>query len=256
MGSKDSKLVDATTHSFRILERLIAADRELGVTDLAESVGLSKGVVYNHLYTLSELGYVTKRGRSYAPSLSTLKLGDGTRRRYPLFRVAQSHVDNLARTTSEVSMLVVEEDGVGVPIHIAPGTETWLPDYCCGERLPLYTLAPGKAILASMDPQRAREILNEGDRVPTGRSLPDRERLREELKTVREKGVAFSREERSTGVVGVAAPIGLNERGPAAAIGVCGPADRLSGRHLEEDITGQVLSTAKSIQVDLANSTG
>nr|WP_231896117.1 MULTISPECIES: hypothetical protein [Haloferax] len=34
-------------------------------------------------------------------------------------------------------------------------------------------------------------------------------------------------------------------------MGVCGPSSRLTGRYLEEDITGQVISTAKSIQVDL-----
>ncbi|WP_280985418.1 IclR family transcriptional regulator domain-containing protein [Halopiger xanaduensis] len=68
---------------------------------------------------------------------------------------------------------------------------------------------------------------------------------------MRENDLAFSREEHSEGVVGVGISFGVDERAPAAAIGVAGPSDRLTGRYLHEDITGQVLSTAKTIQVEL-----
>ncbi|WP_425499618.1 hypothetical protein [Halogeometricum luteum] len=37
----------------------------------------------------------------------------------------------------------------------------------------------------------------------------------------------------------------------AHGVGVSGPTDRMSGKTLEEDITGLVVSTAKSIENDL-----
>ncbi|WP_433633386.1 IclR family transcriptional regulator [Halomicrococcus sp. NG-SE-24] len=255
MSERSSKTVNATVNSFQILEKLVTADREMGVTELAESVDLSKGVVHKHLYTLSELGYVKKQNQRYAPSFGILEPGDKTRRQYPIYSAARPHVDNLARSTDEASMLFIEEEGAGIPIYIATGAGSWSPEYCCGERLPLHTLAPGKAILASMNPHRANDIISERSEKPTEQSITDPDRLRDELSTIRENGVAFSREEQSTETVGVAASVSLNERGPAAAIAVSGPADRLSGRYLEEDITGQVISTAKSIQVDLSKST-
>lgn len=247
-----SKTVDATVHSFRILERLVDADRALGVTELAEAVGLSKGVVHTHLSTLGELGYVKKHDHKYLPSLALLALGEGTRGRLPLFEVARHRLDNLAQATGETATLFVEEEGLGVCIYTSLGRDGWSPEYTCGSRVPLHVNAPGKAILASLDPERVDEIVAEHGLVAqTAETVTDRAALDRELRTIRENGVAFCRGEQFERIVGVATPIGLNERGPAAAVGVCGPLDLLSGRYLEEDITGQVISTAKSIQVDL-----
>jgi DNA-binding IclR family transcriptional regulator len=252
MGGRDSKTVNATVNSFTILESLIDADDPLGVTELADAVGLSKGVVHNHLSTLSELGYVRKQERKYRPSLGLLTLGERTRENLRLYNVARAHVDNLAQATGEVTTLFVEEEGVGICVYLAHGTQQWQPDYVCGQRIPLHVNAPGKAILSSLDRERVDSILEDGGLTRlTNETLTIGDSLRSELRNIRVNGVAFCREEQFEGIVGVAAPVSLDSRGPAAAVGVCGPIDRLTGRYLEEDITGQVISTAKSIQVGL-----
>lgn len=252
MSPQGPKTVEATANSFEILEALVAATEPLGVTELADSVGLSKGVVYNHLGTLSELGYVQKSDGKYRPSLQLLALGSRTRNRDGTYRAARNHVDNLAQTTGEVTTLFIEEDGFGICTYMAADTDSWSPDYVCGDRVPLHVTAPGKAILATLGPERVDEIIADHGLSPvTAHSISDRQTLHTELQRVRDDGFAFSREEQFDGIVGVATSFGLDERGPAAAIGVCGPQDRLSGRYLKEDITGQVISTAKSIQVNL-----
>ncbi|RDZ63882.1 IclR family transcriptional regulator [Haloferax sp. Atlit-12N] len=244
--------VDATMNSFRILERLVASDEALGVTELAADVGLSKGVVHTHLNTLSELGYVTKRDRKYLASMGLLALGEEVRSHLGVFTAARQHLDNLARVTGEVSTLFVEEDGVGICAYMAHGPNDWTPEYACGTRIPLHVTAPGKAMLASLGRERVDDILDEhGLDAQTAETITDRNVLRGELRTIRENGISFCREEQSAGVIGVGTSIALTERAPAAAIGVCGPSSRLTGRYLEEDITGQVISTAKSIQVEL-----
>lgn len=252
MSPQGPKTVEATANSFDVLETLVAATDPLGVTELADSVGLSKGVVYNHLGTLSELGYVQKTGSKYRPSLHLLALGSRTRADFEPFRAARNHVENLAQTTGEVAVLVIEEEGVGICTHIAADTDAWSPEYVCGERVPLHTTAAGKAILATFSEERVDEIVAQhGLPAVREQSISDRATLATELQQVRDNGIAFSREEQFDGIVGVGTSFGLDERGPAAAIGICGPLERLSGRYLKEDITGQVISTAKSIQVDL-----
>jgi len=254
MAGRDSNQVQASTNSFRILERLVAADQPMGVTELAEAVGLSKGVVHNHLSTFAELGYVKRRDQQYLPSFSLLKLGANTRDRLPGFEAITRQIKNLALVTNEVATVFVEEDGVGICLHITLGSNSWTPEYVCGSRIPLHANAPGKAILASLDPQRVDEIIDEqGLPTMTEETITDRERLDAELRTVKEVGVAFCRGEQFSDIVGVATPIALGDRTPAAAIGVCGPTERLSGRYLEEDITGQVISAAKSLEVDVGN---
>lgn len=252
MAGDDTKRVQATVNSFRILEQLLAADRPMGVTELSDAVGLSKGVVHTHLGTLSELGYVKKHERRYAPSLGLLKLGEDARNRLSVFTEARHHVENLARATGEVSTLFVEEGGLGVCVYTAMGTEAWMPDYTCGSRIPLHVNAPGKAILASFDRDRVDEIIEEHGLIRmTNETVTIPETLYSELMNIRENGVSFCRGEQFSDVVGVATTIGVKERGSEAAIGVCGPSSKLSGRYLDEDITGQVISTAKSIQIDL-----
>ncbi|EFW94035.1 transcriptional regulator [Haladaptatus paucihalophilus DX253] len=251
MSSQSPKIVEATTHSFEILETLVEADRPMGVTELSNAVGLSKGVTYNHLGTLSELGYVRKENRKYCPSLRLLSPGEQTRSNHEAYRVARSHVDNLATTTGEVVTLLVEEDGLGICTYMA-GTDIWSPDYVCGDAFPLHVSAPGKAILAALETDRIDEIVaRHGLPSVTDHTISDRQSLETELRSIRDKGIAFSREEQFEGVVGIGISFGLDERAPAAAIGICGPRGQLSGRYLQEDITGQVISTAKSIQVEL-----
>lgn len=72
-----------------------------------------------------------------------------------------------------------------------------------------------------------------------------------ERRRVRDDDIAFCRGEQFEGIVGIAAPIPSTDGYRAAALGVSGPVDRLNGRCLEEDVTGQVFSTTKSFRVAL-----
>lgn len=253
MTRNSSQGVQATVNSFRILEQLVRAEESLGVTEIADAVGLSKGVVYTHLKTLIDLGYARKQEQRYLSSFRIIKIAEDIRHNIPRFTQVRHNVENLAQVTGEVSTLFVEEDGVGVCVYTAMGSEPWLPDYTCGSRIPLHVNAPGKAILSSFDRNRVDSIIEEhGLSRLTDDTLTIPETLNSELSTIRESGVSFCRGEQFSDVVGVATAVDLGERAPAAAIGVCGPSKRLSGRYLEEDITGQVISTAKTIQIDLA----
>jgi len=78
MPYKANRKVESTTKTFSIVERL-AADGQLGVSELAIELNMSKGIVHNHLSTLRELGYVAKTGKKYMLSPEFLALGIETR---------------------------------------------------------------------------------------------------------------------------------------------------------------------------------
>jgi DNA-binding IclR family transcriptional regulator len=75
--------------------------------------------------------------------------------------------------------------------------------------------------------------------------------LRAELRSVADRGLAYDRGEYFEGMRGVAAPIRADD-GVVAAVEVLGPGERLSGKRLEEDLPGLVLSAAKSVELELA----
>ncbi|MDS0277700.1 IclR family transcriptional regulator [Halomicroarcula sp. S1AR25-4] len=244
--------IDATETSLDLLETLVESAAPMGVTALADRLDVSKSVVHNHLSTLRARGYVVKRDSRYEPSLRPLDIGSRTRAALPVYQAARRHLDNLAAAADETTVLFVLEAQSGVPVYIAEASEGWSPQFHEGERLPLHVNAPGKAILASLSEDRVDDVLDETDLVaPTSATITEPGELKTALRGVRDDAVAFCRGEQYEGIVGVATPVTNDDADTVAALGVCGPVDRLSGRYLEEDITGQVLSTAKSIQVDL-----
>lgn len=249
MPDESEYTIKATKTSLTLLETLVDAGAPMGVTPLAERVGASKSVVHNHLSTLRACGYVAKEDDRYRPSLRTLNLGTRTRERSAVYRVAKPSLDNLAAATDETAALFVAEETWGVPAYVTKRAGGWDPVFEEGERLSLPATAPGKSILASLPESRVTEML-EATELPPG---ADADELRTEIRRIRDDGVAFCREEQFEGVVGVAAPIEAGADHSPAALTVYGPSDRLKGRHLEEDVVGQVLSTAASIQVELTS---
>ncbi|MFB6202542.1 MAG: IclR family transcriptional regulator [Halorhabdus sp.] len=244
--------IDATGTSLDVLEHLVDVGEAVGVSELADELGISKSMVYNHLSTLRDRGYVVKRDRKYAPSLRLLSLGERVRRDSAIYRVGQPVVQNLADATGEAVELFVVEERYGVPIAIAGGSDDWLPPHICGERMPLHVNAAGKAILASLSDDRLVDLLADVELSPaTERTITDRGGLKAEIGRIRDSNVAFCREEQYDGVVGVAAPIDRASSDRGAALMIEGPADRLHGRYFEEDLVGQVVSSVNEIEVAL-----
>jgi len=239
--------VGATGATFELVEAL-AAVGSAGVTELATELDRSKGSVHNHLATLEQLGYVVKEDGEYCLGLRFLDVGTGVRRRQRLYRVGRAEVEGLAQSSGETASLVVEEGGEAVFVYRAgDDADAALRD---GSRVPLYACAAGKAILANR-PTAEVDVAFRGDvPQPTDRTLVDRDELERELQTVRDQGLAFDRGELDPGRRSVAAPIVDDDGTAVGAVAVSGPTDRMSGKRLEEDVPGLVLSSANTITVE------
>lgn len=255
MAPNESNEIDATATSISIFEYLIETDEPVGVSQVAGDLDISKSMAYNHLSTLQTAGYVTKRDRKYSPSLRSLMMGETIRRKLDIYEQGRRYVNNLAEATGESAELFVMEEQYAVPIAITNQSVDWSPPYQIGERTPLHATAAGKALLASLPPSRLDRVLDEGP-LPalTDRTVTDRERLLTEIRDIREDGISFCREEQYAGIVGVGAPITADQSASTGALAIVGPIERLHGRYFEEDLVGQVVSTAKQIEVELTDS--
>ncbi|WP_336023639.1 IclR family transcriptional regulator [Halobellus salinisoli] len=172
----------------------------------------------------------------------------------PIYRKAKEAVDNLAAATGETATLFLRENEAAIPIYIADGDAEWTAPFILGEALPLHANAPGKCLLSLLSDEDLESVLSSSELTSfTDATTTDSDELLAEIRRIRDDGIAFCRGEHYEGVVGVAAPISLADDDRSTALGVIGPVSRLNGRYLEEDITGQVLSTTKSVEVDLAS---
>jgi IclR family acetate operon transcriptional repressor len=95
----------------------------------------------------------------------------------------------------------------------------------------MHARASGKALLAFLDEQRVRQIVEEkGMPALTSNTFTSVEGLLTDLATVRDRGWAVDNEEFTAGVMCVAAPFFDASAKPIGALSVSGPSFRISSR--------------------------
>lgn len=255
MASNSShRPVETVETAFDIVDTLKRKEGA-GVSELADELGLAKSTVHRHLKTLESRGLLVQDGNSYRLSTWFLDYGTYVRDRHPLYDLAKPKVDELADETDEKVWCVVEEHGMGVHIYGAQGRHSVKTHARIGKRTPLHQYAAGKAILAYLSDERIESILERyGLSGKTAQTITDRDELFEQLETVRERGYAFNREESVTGVHAVGAPI-KDETGTAiGALSVAGPANRLRGDAMTDELPDLLLGATNEIEINLAHS--
>lgn len=245
--------VKATEHSFHIIEVIRDTDgADLG--EISDQHNLSKSAVYKHVQTLLRLGYLVREDDTYYLSNRFLSLGMSARERLPLTEI-RSIVSDLAATTGHATNFIVHETEYGIyTFCIEPTDENSLP-FSEGDVAPLHATAGGKAILAYMPADERQEILkSKGLPKYTDKTITSWPALKKELRSVRNQRVAFDREEYVEGYQCVASPVIGDAQVPVGAVSVTGNIHQMSGKRLDEDVTGLVTSAAKSIENEILSS--
>jgi DNA-binding IclR family transcriptional regulator len=251
---KAGRKVQAVQTSCDVLDALQELDGA-GVTELAEYLDVSKATVHGHLATLYDNEYVVKSDGEYRLSLRFVDFGTHAKQSVDVYEVAGEEVDRLADETGEVAQLMVEEHGRGVYLHKSVGENGVQTASYVGDRRYLHCTALGKAMLAHLPETRVDEILDRhGMPRKTENTTTDRDALKDELESVRDRGVAFDSGEIFKGLRCVAAPVTGHDGALYGAISVSGPTSRMKGPRFEEEIPETVLGAANVIQINAAQS--
>jgi DNA-binding IclR family transcriptional regulator len=243
--------VEATAKSIAILE-LLKEEGPLTLTAIADALGHSKSTIHRHLATLRHEGYVAADEEGYRVGLLFLDYGVHAQREHALYRAAESKVDDLAEQVGEKVWLMAEENDYGVFIYHSQGREVFRTYTRVGYRAHLHAFAAGKAVLAHLPPDRVDRILDRyGLPSYTEHTVTDRATLLAEVAEARERGVAFNRQGSVVGVNAVAAPVLVGPEDPIGSICVAGPANRVSGSYLEEELPDLLRGVANEVEVSL-----
>ncbi|WP_416840362.1 IclR family transcriptional regulator [Haloferax sp. DFSO52] len=222
-----------------------------GVTELSNHLDFSKATIHGHLSTLARNEFVVKDGDTYRISLRFVRFGEYAKNSVPIYEIARQEIDALADRTGEVAQLMVEEHGRGVYLHKSIGERAIMTRSSMGDRMYLHCTALGKAILAHLPDERVDEIVERhGLPQQTEETITTRAELKEELQTVRERGVAFDDEEILQGLRCVAAPVTSHDGTLHGAISVSGPVARMKDERFTEEIPEVVRGAANVIQVN------
>jgi DNA-binding IclR family transcriptional regulator len=235
-----------------ILKALASGPRRLGVSELAERLGLARPTVHGLLQTLQAHGFVEQDRHSdkYQLGPGLLQLGYSYLDLNELRARSISYADRLAaRAGAAVRVGVMHGSSVVVVHHV------FRPDAAFGVlevglQLPLHASALGKAVLAFSPSQVVEDLLAEPLPRLTKRTL-DEAALRRELGPIRDQGVATERDEAVLGESSVAAPIFDHGGQAVGAIGVVDATERIFPRGLARGLAAAVGEAARGVSREL-----
>lgn len=249
MPDDDARTIKTADRLFDIIEGLDELG-QAGVTELADQVDIPKSTLYQYLTTFEKRGYVTKNNGEYRLGLRFLGYGSKIREGIPLHEHGRRYLDDLAERTGEIAWLTVEEHGYCVTLDRAIGDQG-LKKFAglVGGQSKLHTHAAGKAILAHLPDERVDEIIDRhGLPVHTDATIQNRERLFEELESIRDRGYAFNDNETIEGLRAVGVAIMADEE-VIGAIAVGGPQNRLQGEYYRSELPDIIVGVANEIEL-------
>lgn len=247
-----SQTIATVERAADVLNAFTQADGEtLGVTELADALGLSKAVVHRILSSLRIKGFVEvdETTRRYALGPAALALGltylqgiDVRDRARPILR-------ELSERTNETATLSVRRGDSRIYVdQVTPAREVRMT-VRLGHPYPLHAGGSSKTFLAHLPDPEIEEYLAGDLEKLTPITIVDRQKLRAEIQRIRQRGYAISFGERQDGAGSVAAPVFDHEGGPVAVISVCGPVERF--RNEAEDIAPLLLDATARLSGQL-----
>lgn len=217
------QVIERAASILRTLERNRGG---VSLGEIAKEVDLPRSTVQRIVDALDVEGLViastAKTGVRLGPAI--LRLASATR--FEIAELARNTLEKLSKDTGEtVDLAVFDQDKV-VFVDQIPGSHRLTALSGVGLSFPLHSSANGKAILAALE---ASELAKMKKRIKltrlTQNTMTSWDAIERDLAEIREKHVAFDREENSLGICAVAMAI-TSPTGEMAAISLPVPTHR------------------------------
>lgn len=229
--------IQAIERAVSILNAFSVDDPELGVTELAERVGLHKSTVHRFMVNLDAAGLVERNPRSgrYRLGLHIFELGGLVMQQMNLWDEALPFLEGLVRDTGETGHLAVLDGGEAIYIERVEARRALRVPSAIGRGYPAHATNLGKVLLADLPRERVVEIVAErGLAAYTPKTITDLGSLEIELASIRERGYAIDDEEYDEGLRCIGAGVRDHSGHVVSALGIGGPVTRITPARVEE----------------------
>jgi len=232
------ELSGVITKAVRILDLLLpqGTEKEMSVTEISKALDMPVQSVHRLLSSLAEHGFVTQnpKTRRYKLGLSIMKYGFLMWDSIMLRTVARPYMEELSKATSETVYLSVRENAEGIYVDSIDSPQILKISEPIGLRLPLIVGASNRVILAFLEPELRRTLMDAFDweNVPSLKPLT-REFVEEDIERIRQQGYAISTGEATEGTTGIGAPIFSYDNTVIGSLNVAGPTIRFGPQNIE-----------------------
>lgn len=207
---------------------LLDAHESLRISDIGRDLGIPVSTAHRLLNILRVHGFADQDPvtRKYRLGKNAINLGAGKTKELSIPLAARPHLEQLSAEVNETVNLIILDgpdavflDGVESrqPVRVAART---------GSRIPAYTAAGGKILLAYLPSSSVRARYPEGLAKITSSTISSLEDLETELSEIRRCGYALNLGEHLSDVLAIAVPVAGPRKTPLAALTVAGPITR------------------------------
>ena len=208
----------------------LSEEQGKALSTISEEMNQSPATIYRILITLQGHGLVEFDNEEQLWHIGPQAFVIGARflRRTSIVERARPILRKLMENTGETANIGIEKEGfvlfltqVETHAHI----RAFFPP---GTLSPLHASGIGKALLASMDPERLdRTLRRSGLPAFTDHTMTDRTTLLADLEAIRQRGYSIDDEEKNVGMRCIAASVYDMNREAVAGISVSGPTSRI-----------------------------
>ncbi len=249
---QNSDFVQSLERGLAVIRAFDAEHRELALSEVARSTGLTRAAARRFLLTLVKLGYVNLSQGRFSLRPRVLELGYAYLSSLTLPEVAMSHMEGLVAQVNESCSISVLDDTDIVYVARVPTRRIMSITLAVGTRLPAFVTSMGRVLLAGLPDDELEERLAriEVTRL-TSRTVKDKDALRATLVAVRQQGYAATDQELEEGLRSLAVPLRSASGTVTAALNLSVHASRASMAGLRRDFLPLALRTAAAIEEDL-----
>ena len=254
MALGNVKLGDAPSpgadRTLAIIELLTGVADGMTLKELVDATDIAQNTASRIVQTLEIRDFVRKcvETKKYIITDKLFNMSSPKVDGKSLIMTAYDHMQELQGITGESVQILVKNNWKAVVLEQIPGSHPVTVLGKVGLRVPLYSCAPGKAMLSSLADKELELFFKENQlKQFTEFTLASREKLMTEILEARKAGYSVDREEGNLGIQCVAAPILDKRAKPVAAITVVGPKFRLTENKFA-DLGKKCVQVAKSIE--------
>ena len=230
MNESQGNIIKSLSRGLTALELVL--EQSATPQSLAKTLDVDRTTAYRILNTLAAHGFVLRDPLDDQYVINVQKVfsfAHGVVGKLHFPTLATPYLERLRAKTGEAASLAVLQAAEVVYVNHLPSEEAITVAPMLGVRRPVYVSAVGKAIWSHLPGAEQDQLFGLIAPVPlTAKTLCDAAQIRADLNAARGRGYAIDDEETFDGVRCVAAPVRNHRNEVIAAMGISGPATRLT----------------------------
>jgi IclR family transcriptional regulator, KDG regulon repressor len=243
--------VRSVQRALHILSAFTSSRPYLGVSEIAEIVGIHKSTVHALLITLEDEGFVSKdeEKNKYFLTYKLFQLGCVVSENVSVLSIAKPYMKQLCKEIEQSVALNVLSNRKRLVLEVVENQEPMKLTIQPGQLLSLHSSAAGKVLMSGLSVEEFEEVVAvEGLKPMTPKTITDKDVLIKELALVRERGYALCSGE-SYWAGSVSAPLRGFNGGIVASLCIYGPMQDFEGKKLETYISACLTYSIKISQL-------